>query len=872
MTETPDPNQPTRTLSYRSVLIGFCGMMLVAIWVFLHKVYLGGSDADENSPPAMAVGIFLGILLVVGGVQLIKRKLGLARGELLVIYTMLVIAAPLYTQGMWQRFLGLLVAIPSNPDYFDLLDSYSSELWPHGEQLIVDDRFREGLTGPVSADNPQYISTTKIEESQIGATTGLMITHGPEAEGTVEDPTTTTVRIRVPRRRDGEEILVPGEAYFLTGLFKLENMLSRSSFDVRVVTDGGDEVDVLRMAKDTLDRFKSPGAFERRGEPFVSLPRRLTEEAFIELTLRGPGRVTMTDIQFFSNQALARMREGSKEIAAGQLEGVPENERDGLLVKPTETVSPHSIWYRLKGYIPYRMWLRPMLFWGSIVLAVFITTLALGVIFRKQWAENERFGFPLIVVPRLLLEQKDENGRLIRPLFKSMPFRIGVGAALVYGILIGLPHYVPGLPTPKIDVALGPLFSSPTMKAFVGGMYGGNNKFNVIFLFVAIAFFIDLQLLASFLIFFAVSMLPWGFAEYFGWNEAIEGPAGSKFPFPHSLHIGAFLALALVVLWVSRRHLVGVARRVFGMPGGVDDSGEAMRYRTAAFLLFASFLFFGAWGAMTGLGIGSALIFFGFIIVCGLVAARIRCEFGAPYAYFTPYLPYMIFYILGGLNVFTTETMVLAYLAGGFMAVAQFLMVAPTQVEMLELARQQKAKASGVKWAIVAGILGGVLIGGYVTLMWSYGGGSENLPYQWAFQQGWVFYGLDTAVADHTQALATEEGVEYKPAALVAVFIGALVTVGLTVLRTLFVGFWLHPIGFILANTHFAYFAWGSILVAFLIKLIALKVAGPRFIRQTLTPFFAGVFVGCVAAIALWDVVALILRAQGAISVGTIVP
>jgi len=880
MTDTPEASPETRTLSYRALLIGFCGVVLVAIWVFLHKVYLGGTDADENSPPTMAVGVFVGILLIGGLLTLVRRQLALARGELLVIYTMLVISAPLFTQGMWQRFLGLLNAIPTNKQYFDLLDSYSLEVWPHGEQLVKDQRFAEGLDNEnTSANNPRFVEVVNIAESQVGKTTGLRIAH-PEAEGgDVEDPTTTTVRVRVPRRRGGQEALVPGEAYFLTGLFRLENMLSRSSFSLRLVTDRGDEIDILRLARDTPERFNTPGGFSRTGEPFVTMPRRLDDEAYLEFSLRGPGAVTITDVLFFSNEALARMRQGSKEVSKSNLEQVPPNERDGLLVKPDAEATPEGLWYRLKGYIPYRMWLKPMLLWGSIVLAVFITTLALGVIFRKQWAENERFGFPLIVLPRLLLEQQDRDGRLIRPLFRAMPFKIGFFAALAYGILLGLPNYVPGLPSPDINVPLGPLFTDPTMKAFVGGMYGSNNRFEVVFLFVAIAFFIDLQLLASVLIFFAITMIPWGFAEYFGWDESIQGPAQSKFPFPHSLHIGAFLALALVVLWVSRRHLVGVARRVFGLPGGVDDTGEALRYRTAVFLLFASFVFFGLWGAMTGLGIGSALIFFGFIVICGLVAARIRCEFGAPYAYFTPYVPYMIFYILGGLDVFTVETMVLAFLAGGFMAVAQFLMIAPTQVEMLELARQQKAKASGVKWAILAAVVGGVLIGGYVMLAWSYGGGSENLPYQWAFNQGWVFYGLDISVAEHAQSLAAAaEGAEaakeseYKPAALIAVFVGAGVTVGLTILRTLFVGFWLHPIGFILANTHFIYFTWGSILVAFLIKLIALKVAGPRFIRQTLTPMFAGVFIGCVAAVALWDVVALILRAQGAINVGTIMP
>jgi hypothetical protein len=411
-------------------------------------------------------------------------------------------------------------------------------------------------------------------------------------------------------------------------------------------------------------------------------------------------------------------------------------------------------------------------------------------------------------------------------------------------------------------------------------LYLGNviiHRFRVI-LIIAIAFFIDLHLLASVLLFFVIVHIPYALGEAFGWEQTIPaGPSGFRFPFSHHQHIGAFLALALMVFWVSRRHLAAVWRTALGREGGLDDSGEAMRYRTALITIVVCFVVFGVWGAMTGMGAVSSLIFFGFIVLCGLAAARIRTEFGAPWAYFTPYFPYLIFFVIGGLGVFTLQTMVLVFLAGGFMAVAQFLMFAPSQVEMMQLGREVEARPGGVKWGLILGLLVGVLLGGYVLLVWYYGQGGENVPYTWPINQSWVFGSLSGAVQDmDTASLAAgaeqADAVNRRLAPSIAVGIGAAVTVGLTLLRQMFAGFWLHPIGYVLANTFFIYMIWGSLLVALVAKWLALKIGGPRLVREQMTPLFVGLFCGGVAGVAIWDIVALILMSQGQSGVVVILP
>jgi len=866
MNETVTQVESTRTLSYRAVLIGVVAMVWMGMWIHFHEVLVPQpSPLAENSPPLAAVGLLLGVVIACGLLQLIRRGLGLHRGEMLVVYCMLVIAAPLMSQGMWHRFLGLVVAIPHHKHNMDLIDSYSPALWPHGEPLVTRP---VRLDDPnVTASHPQRVRAIDIERSQVGPTRGIRF----DAKEVGSDAT-TTLTLRVPRDPDNPDSLQPGERFYCTALLRVRALAVGGRIMLQLRSDGGTVRDVLTLTRTTQEAYAHLGGFVRRGEPYVDIPRDTRQSVSLVLTLEGAGVVDLADVQLFSNEALAQMHKGVSEATQSELSRIPPDRRDALLARPDELTSPEGLLYTLRGYIPWRQWIRPLGYWGVIVLAMFLCTLGIAIVFRKQWAEHERFAFPMIVVPQMLIEARAEHGDSTRALIRHPAFMSGVGAALLYTLLLGLAQYIPGFPNPKIEIPLDQYFGSPAMKAAVNG-FGGRNQFTVVLVFVAIAFFVDLQLLASVLIFFLISLVPWYFGERFGW-KTISGPV-DDFPFPHEQHIGAFLCLAGLVLWISRRHLAEVWRHVIGAARG-GDAGEAMRYRTAVLMIVASFGIFAGWGAMTGLGVGSALLFFGFMIVCALAAARIRTEFGAPWTYFTPYFPYLIFSLLGGLAVFGTQTMLLAYFAGGFMAVAQFLMFAPSQVEMVELARRQHARPVGVKWALILGAIGGVLIGGYVMLVWAYGVGGENIDYMrgWAINQDWYFRGLRQGVNDMNRMSmnpdAEPAGLPVAP--LSAVGIGAAVTLAISALRMHLVGFWLHPIGYVLANTFFIYSVWGSVLVAMGTKWLALKIGGPRLLRRQLTPFFVGVFCGAVIGVILWDILALYAWSNGSTEVHVIFP
>lgn len=78
--------------------------------------------------------------------------------------------------------------------------------------------------------------------------------------------------------------------------------------------------------------------------------------------------------------------------------------------------------------LPFDVWLGPLAWWLSLILTVYFVCFCMVVIFRRQWVEHERLTFPLMEMPRLLI---DNEGK---PLFKSRLF--WAGCALPFGLIL----------------------------------------------------------------------------------------------------------------------------------------------------------------------------------------------------------------------------------------------------------------------------------------------------------------------------------------------------------------------------------------------------------------------------------------------------
>src|ERR1035437_5581654 len=101
-----------RGLTLRSFVVCLVSLLLMAVWIEYEELYnVYGGPLAENSPPNSAVGVITAVMLIGGGLFYFRRGLRLCVAELVVIYAALVLAAPLMTQGMWHRIIGLTTAI-----------------------------------------------------------------------------------------------------------------------------------------------------------------------------------------------------------------------------------------------------------------------------------------------------------------------------------------------------------------------------------------------------------------------------------------------------------------------------------------------------------------------------------------------------------------------------------------------------------------------------------------------------------------------------------------------------------------------------------------------------------------------------------------
>ncbi|MBU07859.1 MAG: hypothetical protein CME13_07800 [Gemmatimonadetes bacterium] len=70
--------------------------------------------------------------------------------------------------------------------------------------------------------------------------------------------------------------------------------------------------------------------------------------------------------------------------------------------------------------IPWDIWVRPLAYWASFILALYLAMISCMSILRRQWVDQERLIFPLVQLP-LAMTQEGEGSRrpLLGPLFRS---------------------------------------------------------------------------------------------------------------------------------------------------------------------------------------------------------------------------------------------------------------------------------------------------------------------------------------------------------------------------------------------------------------------------------------------------------------------
>ena len=252
-------------------------------------------------------------------------------------------------------------------------------------------------------------------------------------------------------------------------------------------------------------------------------------------------------------------------------------------------------------------WLIPISVWTGFVTMLWFVLICLNTIIRAQWTEREKLAYPIVQLP---LQMAQNENRF----YHNKIMWIGFGVAGFFEILAGLNHLFPNIPSVKLNYyPISHWFQEKPWNAI-----GWISLLTYPFI-IGLTFFVPLD----------ISMSAW-FFYIFGKAERIirTGMMGQGELFMAERAGGAWLAVGVLGLWGTRRHLGDVGRKFLNPRASIDDSKEPMGYRTAVTgLIFGLFglVLFSLQAGMTWWGI------FGFsLIFLAVGVTRVRAEFGPP--------------------------------------------------------------------------------------------------------------------------------------------------------------------------------------------------------------------------------------------------
>ncbi len=227
--------------------------------------------------------------------------------------------------------------------------------------------------------------------------------HCPILQATDDPRSKSTLSFTLLRRdTHGHELLVPGEHYLFSTLLRADGMQSTSSYFVTYHAGNTRPISLLSGSASTSPTFASPGGFQRIGACPVTLPTDLADSFTIDIGICGPGKVMLQDLQFFNAEAVEGLYAGRSMVRGSHREQLAHGEYNFTVVKPDNMFSLAGLNYLVHGFIPLRQWVQPMLAWALLVFALFLGILGFNVLMRRQWAEHERFTFPMNIIPRQL--------------------------------------------------------------------------------------------------------------------------------------------------------------------------------------------------------------------------------------------------------------------------------------------------------------------------------------------------------------------------------------------------------------------------------------------------------------------------------------
>ena len=486
-------------------------------------------------------------------------------------------------------------------------------------------------------------------------------------------------------------------------------------------------------------------------------------------------------------------------------------------------------------HIPWSGWISTLYWWFSVSIAMVIFGFCITVIFQKQWVEVEKLTFPLATLPLDLTEGFDGK-RGVQDLFKNRIFWIGffcVAGVYAWNI-IG--YFFPTFPRITIfdryltkEVRLGPHFPSVYMRVLPPVM--------------GFTFLCNLDILLSFWAFYLVAVFKTGMMNRTGFSVGLTGQQATASEIIQLESHGAMTLLAIWCIWIARRHLKDVLRKAWHGSQDQRDDAELVTYRFALIGLVLSMVYILGWFVGTGLSFGMAVLHLCLIFIAYLTVMKYIAASGFVYLFPVGVKGGAIIQSLLGTSILSPSNLVgLGVInSSAFFGNARIPTwpALPHHFKIFERMKRRPLIAAAVFIAFTVGFFSAI---GFLVYM-CYTEAAQNLGTS-GLQGGQV------ATFDRiTSSIETGDKTVFDPQKLSVWVFGGIEAALLAILRSRFYWWPFHPLGLAFQYTSGPRVYSFSIFLAWLAKLVILKVGGIG-LYQKAKPFFYGISLGYVMGIA----------------------
>lgn len=498
--------------------------------------------------------------------------------------------------------------------------------------------------------------------------------------------------------------------------------------------------------------------------------------------------------------------------------------------------------------VPWGVWVPPLATYGLFVILVYVSFFCLSSLLHRQWAERERFTFPLVTFPVEMSEQAPP-GRKVGAIWYNWLLWFPIIALTAIHTVNGLRQFYPGLPNIN-------LYNHP-VTFFVGRPWNVLNglRYPVYPLVIGVAFLLKGETLLSLWFFFLVFQVERIIASALGLQPG-NTFIGYGWPaFGSQQAAGAALGL---VLWVVRNSKDSL--RDMLAPGYKEPAGsESMTPRTAlyGFLVCLGLMYLWLWqlGGNGLLPIFTLVFgFAGYIVLAWLVAQ------GGVLFLQTPWSGAEMASNLFGFNTFTPRSIMVGAQIESILMLDLREYSLPHMLNSQKFADQVSLNARSLFIAIAAAMVITLVISGRQSVALPYRYGASMMYDKWAYlaspQRPLQF--LNSQIM---------QPIQINAGAWKHMIGGGLAFWGLMMLYTRFIGFPLHPAVFIFVSGYPMQCFWFSYLVAWIIKSIVMRYGGLKLYHR-LRPFAYGMILGDTLNGAAWIIVGLITRKAYAVLPG----